>query len=176
MKTNTNGLTPVIKLEQTFIDKSDWQSGPWKNEPDRVSWVDPNTGYHCLVRRNNKFSGVFCGYVAVENKHPYYGHSYSDNDYEIASKIRVHGGITYANPCRGDGESGICHLTKDDDSAWWFGFDCGHSWDFQPGEVFKNILYQIEDCIYRDLAYVIREVESLASQLKFVEVWGEAEL
>ena len=38
------------KTEQHYIDKSKWDSGPWQTEPDRISWVDPDTGYSCLKR------------------------------------------------------------------------------------------------------------------------------
>ena len=26
--------------------------GPWKNEVDKIAWVDPKTGYQCICRRN----------------------------------------------------------------------------------------------------------------------------
>jgi hypothetical protein len=123
----------INKTEQTYIDKSSWPDGPWKTEPDRVSWVDPETGYPCLIRRAGANLGhlcgaganlgYLCGYVAVEKGHPFYEQAYSDNDYEVDTSLEVHGGITFANPCDGDTITGICHLTKDEDKAWWFGFD-----------------------------------------------------
>lgn len=31
------------KTEQTYIDKSSWADAPWKNEPDRLFWIDSET-------------------------------------------------------------------------------------------------------------------------------------
>lgn len=178
------------KEQYGLVDKSSWRDGVWKQEPDRVSWVDPETGYHCLVRRNHRM-GFFCGYVAVEKGHPFYRNSYQDNGYYVAGNIDVHGGITYSEECDGDGVEGICHVTKEDDAAWWFGFDCGHAWDVSPGdsmpapiELIKmfspyqldvpsiNEMMVTEDSLeaYRDLAYCTDQVKSLAKQLKQVEV------
>lgn len=167
----------INKKEQTYIDKSEWEEGPWKNEPDRISWVDPKTGYDCLIKRN-KNSGILCGYVAIKKNHPLYGKSYNNvDDYDNALYIKVHGGLTYANACDGDPEFGICHLTKDNDEEWWFGFDCHHAGDLHPyyfltKELIKKlgippIIYLWDQGnVYRDIAYVTAEVESLAYQLK----------
>ncbi len=145
------------KKEQHYIDKSEWGNGVWKNEPDRVSWIDPTTNYHCLIKRNQ--FGTLCGYVAVGKNHPYY-----EKDDRC---LNVHGSITFTDHCQGDPEKGICHLTPDDDDAWWFGFDCGHAGDYSPG---VPLPYEsgFRD-IYRDIPYVTAEVESLAKQLKDVE-------
>lgn len=144
------------KTEQHYIDKTQWDAGPWQNEPDRISWVDRDTGYSCLVRRNDKF-GFLCGYVAVNKDHPLYEKDDCDFD--------CHGGLTFSSHCDGDPVKGICHLTKDEDEdgAWWFGFDCGHAWDISP-----NLLPRFDDFgdFYRDVEYVISEVESLAKKLK----------
>lgn len=173
-----------FKEQYNLIDKSSWREGLWKQEPDRVSWVDPETGYHCLIRRNDRM-GFFCGYVAVEKGHPFYRKSYQDNDYYIPSNLDVHGGITYSEECDGDGITGICHVTKDDDAAWWFGFDCGHAGDVSPGneliesiELMKMFSPSLQVRLkglnsldtYRDLPYLIEQVKSLAKQLKDVEL------
>lgn len=62
----------TMKTEQTYIDKSSWPDGPWKEEPDRISWVDEKTGYNCLIRRH-PYVGSLCGYVGVKMDHPFYG-------------------------------------------------------------------------------------------------------
>lgn len=118
-----------MKNEQTFTDKSGWPEGPWMGEPERVSWVDPETGYSCLIRRSSL--GALCGYVAVNKGHPYYEKD-CFNDYQDL-KIWAHGDVNYSSHCDGDVEEGICHLTKDNDEAWWFGFDCAHANDEWPG-------------------------------------------
>lgn len=99
-------------------DRDDFEDGPWKDEPDRVSWTDEATGYPCLIVRGGV--GALCGYVGVPPGHPFYGSHYDDVD------VDVHGGLTYAASCHG----GICHDPPpgEDDSRWWLGFDCGH-WD-----------------------------------------------
>ena len=157
----------MTKIEQTYIDKSDWKNGPWKSEPDRVSWVDPFTGYHCLVRRN-KIMGFLCGYVAINKTHPFFEKDEIQDDYKISNLLSPHGGITFSSHCDGDTEKGICHLTKDKDDAWWFGFDCGYAWDIASTPYpydFPNY-----DSCYRDLSYVVSEVELLAKQLKENEI------
>lgn len=162
------------KTEQTYIDKSKWPEGAWKHEPDRVSWIDPETGYHCLIKRNGSRFGIWCGYVSIEKNHPLFEKSYHERDVE---GLNVHGGITYAKGCSGDAEFGICHLTEEEDEAWWFGFDCGHGHDFYPGESYQelreNNYYDFLRCtpdqVYRDKDYVTKEVEDLAKQLKCLE-------
>lgn len=169
------------KEQYDLVDKSSWRDGVWKQEPDRVSWVDPETGYHCLVRRSYE-AGFLCGYVAIEKDHPFYGKDWKDHD-----GLEVHGGLTYSNACSGDGITGICHATKDKDEAWWFGFDCGHAWDVMPGIELPKLSPKIESYVqslqenygigldvYRDLAYCTEEVKSLAKQLKQVEMQAVA--
>jgi len=145
-----------MKKEQTYIDKRHWPHGEWKNEPDRVSWVDSETGYPCLIKRNQ--FGTLCGYVAVDKNHTLFE---KDGDY-----LDVHGGITFSDHCQGDPEKGICHVAEDGDHVWWFGFDCGHAGDHSPG-MHTEIYW---DNIYRNISYVTSEVESLAEQLKAKEV------
>lgn len=59
--------------EYTFLkDKHLWGDGPWVQEPDRVEWVDEETGYQCLARRT-KHTGTWCGYVGVPPGHPWFG-------------------------------------------------------------------------------------------------------
>jgi hypothetical protein len=106
--------------------------------------------------------------------------------------LDVHGGITYSGHCQGDichkpapGES---------DEVWWIGFDCAHFFDVLPlMEAATKMLSQAEETplffsavkmlfqaeetplffsavkqslsVYRDTAYVKKEVESLADQL-----------
>ena len=58
------------------------------------------------------------GYVAIPPNHCLYGKG--ENSHSISSKIRIHGGLTYAQ--HGDGEN----APKD----WWvFGFDTAHFGD-----------------------------------------------
>ena len=62
-------------LEYRTVDKSSWGLGPWMNEPDKKQWQDAETGYPCLIVRNN--GGALCGYVGVPESHPLYGVEYN---------------------------------------------------------------------------------------------------
>ncbi len=149
------------------LAKEDWGPGPWQKEPDRVEWVDTATGLTCRILRSP--IGSLCGYVGVPKDHQAYGmehdpfvgnyvdvnvewwrrHITHRVEYKIID-IDVHGGLTYA------GEHG-------DSGLHWFGFDCGHAFDFTPGLDYNG------DATYRDLAYVTKEVESLAKQLAAIK-------
>lgn len=228
--------------------KAQWLDGPWRDEPDKVTWVDPKTGLHCMIIRN--FVGSLCGYVGVSADHPWYKITYNGctkghmamtpeavvadakravTDAEEAYKtdpsgvnkaalaamvayhnlieahphpfdrwhctdysndtrcptpegtINVHGGLTYSEH---NSEGTRISLSSDMD-LWWFGFDCGHYMDFQPG--MQALLDKLDTSkdpgatydpvtgtrttygigeVYRTLSYVKDEVESLALQLK----------
>lgn len=107
-----------------LVDRKDWPSGPWDQEPDKRQWVDPATGLACMFVRNNM--GALCGYVGVPPTHPDYGSDYADVD------VSVHGGLTFAGKCQEDGL--ICHRVEvgEDDDVWWLGFDMAHWLDVIP--------------------------------------------
>lgn len=65
----------MSKKEWTTIDKSEWDRGPWDDEPDKVQWVDEVAGLDCLIVRNR--GGALCGYVGVPGGHPLFGVGYS---------------------------------------------------------------------------------------------------
>jgi hypothetical protein len=114
----------------TVIDKSDWGDGPWQDEPDKMEWRDPATGYPCILRRGPR--GSLCGYVAVPTGHPLHGKSLYDVD-----DAPVHGGVTYAAPCVEEhDEMAVCHipLPGESDAVWWFGHDYSHGSDYTPGD------------------------------------------
>lgn len=164
--------------EISFVDKQCWSEGPWMQEPDKVSWVDESTGLDCLAKRNN-FQGVWCGYVGLPK-----GHSLFGVEYNAIEDIEVHGDLTFSGLCdEDDKEQGICHLSDNGESVWWFGFDCGHGGDICPGidafykkmkiEKGMNLgsfdiggLFNFGDENYRDLSYVKAECKRLAAQLK----------
>ena len=145
----------------SWVNKSTWGDGPWSGEPDKMQFTDPETGLPCLIRRN-PHSGVLCGYVGVGPDHPLYGKDYSD---DAVHEGDVHGGLTYSAACtEEDPEHGICHIGGDFEPAWWFGFDCAHSWDIAPG--FNDLELSLnERGSYKDVAYVQAECLRLARQL-----------
>ena|SRR5437899_729099 len=159
-----------------LLPKSAWGDGPWQEEPDRAEWE--HAGFPCLAVRP-MHHGVWCGYVAVPPGHPLHGKGYDTPD------VDVHGGLTYANRCSGP----ICHVAKpgEPEDVWWFGFDCGHAGDYQPGRAatLKHIGAPLSDQeraydhatavtthasdwtvdVYRTLDYVRAETNRLAEQL-----------
>jgi hypothetical protein len=111
--------------------------------------------------------------VGVPSTHPAYQHGYSDVEYTSDKAIewwrrhvtkrvdykiydiQVHGGLTFSG-------------TWDDESLWYFGFDCGHAGDFSPRmDALENLGEDWGFCTndYRDILYVTAEVELLAKQL-----------
>lgn len=163
----------MSETKELTYDKAKWGIGPWQDEPDRVEFE--HAGLPCLIVRGPQ--GSFCGYVAVSEGHPYFEQSYDSAD------VDVHGGLTYADHCHGH----ICHVPKpgEPDNVWWLGFDCAHSGDYSPkygGEYWGKgypwpdhkydhaaqlVAHETDWCaeVYRDEAYVRREVEKLAQQL-----------
>jgi hypothetical protein len=101
----------------------------------------------CSIHRSSIL--ILCGYVHIDRDNKLWGLSYDDvHKYDID----VHGGLTY---------NGY------DDNIWIFGFDCGHHGDLIPYYIINDDLYKIIDITgtYRDMNYVISEVEQLAEQL-----------
>ena len=145
------------------VDKTGWGEGPWTTEPDREQWV--HAGYACLVLRSPQ-AGHLCGYVGVPREHPAYGRQ------PIRVDADAHGGLNYASRCDGL----ICHVPEPGMPAdvWWLGFDCGHTWDLAPARAARErergwLPIPLPGGwreTYRTLAYVKREVESLAEQLR----------
>ncbi len=166
-------------IEYRSIDKSTWGPGPWQTEPDKRQWLDAATGLPCIIRRHFSF-GSLCGYVAIPRGHPAFRALEDDLD------VSVHGGLTFSGSCdpEGDPALAICHVVEpgEDDDVFWFGFDCGHYLDVQPGmdamqredgrrtisEIMGNRGFGASGSwqrVYRDWAYVTGQVESLATQL-----------
>lgn len=179
-----------------------WKSakGEWNNEPDEFEFVDDATGYHCLCLRNDL--GAWCGYVGVPSEHQWHGIDYDDFAYSplwrfalhwikwikervfsgyfstygrsVASKIDVHGGITWSGDVWRLGRKG----------SWYFGFDCAHFMDLVPwmdawrqSPDYPKELTRINNFLgasipidtYKNLEYVKRECIKLAGQLKKYE-------
>ena len=146
----------------TFIDKAAWKRGPWDSEPDKIVWVDKATGLDCMIHRGP--GGALCGYVGVSEGHPLFKRVYHD------VHAPVHGGLTFSAPCSEDGceitGRGICHDPQPGrpEHVWWFGFDCAHSFDYAPG--FALYGFASPDDEYRDIEYLVGEVQGLAANIK----------
>lgn len=102
--------------------------------------------------------------------------------------VSVHGGLTFADGCQksDDPSKHVCHVPQAGrpDPVWWFGFDCVHFRDVSPRmraddrrryetakaegdaegmRIWRPEMDPYES--YKDLAYVVREVQDLAKQL-----------
>jgi len=156
----------------TTIDKTGWpQRGAWDDEPDKVQWIDEETGLDCLIVRGP--SGSLCGYVGVPESHPDYEKGY--DQVEVRNRLpssdeddkwlEVHGGLTFSDKCRPveDESKGICHTGNVANKVvWWFGFDCAHLGDISPSYESNMVDYNSS---YKGIGYVKREVSNLAFQI-----------
>jgi hypothetical protein len=78
------------------ISRTELISGVWDADlnahPEQESkFVDPATGYMCMVWRNEG-NWTYCGYVFVPSTHPDFNKSASN----LQSKLDAHGGITWS--------------------------------------------------------------------------------
>jgi hypothetical protein len=71
------GVMDVPRREYSgYLDKAAWGDGPWQTEPDKRQWLDPVSGFACLIQRN-EYLGNLCGYVGVPPTHAAYGLHYN---------------------------------------------------------------------------------------------------
>ena len=175
-----------IRPAQLFVNTSRHPGapGPWRNEPDKVAWIDARTGKDCILLR--QIGGHWSGFVAVGVEHPLWG--YSADAIPASAGLHVHGPIDYAEACdeSGSPETSVCHVTignsgsarrsapqRSDTSGdvdrtnWWFGFSADQAADYVPDR--KRPLEREEGQVYRDMDYMFHEVTHLASQLDALE-------
>jgi hypothetical protein len=144
-----------FKIISDIVSKT---THPWEYEPDLYEWT--HRGVECVARRNLTH-GAWCGYADVPRE------VWSVFEFRSATStlddlIDVHGGVTYSEN----------NLDKD---AFRVGFDCAHGGDLMPKVSASLRGYSIstkyEDDpitiydVYRDLAFVIAECESMVDQI-----------
>lgn len=124
---------------------------PYKHptEPDAVDF--DYSGFPCMIRR--AWAGHLCGYVFVPPGHPWHGQE---------PQAEVHGGVTWDSLAE---KHDTANAEERGLHGWWLvGFDCGHAGDVRPGD---SAYYRDQvGGVYRDLAYVRAEVESLVEQAR----------
>lgn len=155
----------------------------WNTEVLPAPWT--HAGLDCAMVRAQEI-GHLCGYVRIPEGHPLFGVDYGapvpdalqdiakaaqdgpigkrgiievfclalGGDFHTGTIFNVHGGVTYS---RQDGD----HLPP----GFWYGFDCGHTRDLSPYVWERYPDFRRGDEVYRDVAYVRAECESLAEQL-----------
>ncbi len=147
----------------TYIDKTNWARGEWDTEPDKVQYIDKDTGFTCLIVRV-PHSGHLCGYVGVPEEHCAYKKNYNDVSAE------VHGGLTFSDSCQESPEGeGICHVPEpgEPEHVWWLGFDCAHCGDYSSMAYPIGLLqYSCDDEVYRNIEFVKSQCSKLALQLQ----------
>lgn len=170
-------LYPIaeVKIEPTQLvckgRRHPFGDGPWKNEPDKIAWIDATTGLACTVLR--KENGVLSGYVGLSPDHPLFG--FAADAIPSGLGIAVHGGLNYAAACdeRGPEDISVCHPSAAPDHAlWWLGFSCDHGYDYVPDRAGKPLAEE-NGQTYRTEAYVYRETVKLARQLKAIGEGGD---
>ena len=91
--------------------------------------------------------GHRCGYVSVEEGHPFHGVEYmteAPNGERPDCAISVHGGITYSS------YGHDLEYPLPTPGGWWFGFDCNHLMDREYP---------------KSLGYCVTQCESMSEQL-----------
>lgn len=146
--------------------------GPWKQEVDKIAWVDRETELACTILRQE--DGTLSGYVGLPAEHPLFGYAY--DAIPSALGIVAHGGLDYAQACDEDGpeEIAVCHPSEGEhDLLWWFGFACDRSYDYVPSQSVRDGDLGAENGrTYKSEGYVYREVVKLARQLKAIGEGG----
>ena len=130
------------------VDRTDWPSGPWDNEPDVYTWTT-HAGYTGLAKRSTE--GFWFGHVVVNASSAHAGRPVSGDDYFDCD---AHGGLTYAG-CAGTAAYGDVSATD-----WMIGFDCGHLGDTWPLDKHG------ERGMYLPLKFVTDQCEALAHALR----------
>lgn len=107
-------------------------------------------GLKCKIIRNPHL-GILCGYVAVPSGHPDWGKEEEEID------VDVHGGLTFA-------KQGGLDPRWENKNFWWFGFDCGHAFDFIPG-IFARLPPELKKREPEEHEWTVEEVFSETNKL-----------
>ena len=153
--------------------KKDCKEGPWTHEPDLYDFE--YNGYKCYMIRSVA-SGAWCGYVKI----PKSIHLPFDVD-----DLNAHGGITW--------DESRLPLSEEETEYRYIGFDCGHSHDYMPKiqKTLDNledpflkqlkehalqarkklgmeggIIYDMFNPVYRDMNFVIKELQGMVDQIR----------
>ena len=136
-----------FKIISDIVSKT---THPWEYEPDLYEWT--HRGMECIARRNLTH-GAWCGYVEIPHD-LWETHMVLANRESLDDLIDVHGGVTFNEYIL-------------DKAAHRIGFDCAHAGDLMPkipsAEKYLSEIFPQD--VYRDLAFVIAECESMVDQI-----------
>ncbi|MEX3929791.1 hypothetical protein AB4Y36_38270 [Paraburkholderia sp. BR10936] len=99
------------------------EPAPWLDEPNLATFrIDE---YLCVALRHPW--GHWCGYVGVGAQHPLFGVSFHELE-DAGEALYCHGSLNFAD-------------RLDEFTGWYFGFDCGHAFDYSPymAEYYRRI-------------------------------------
>lgn len=145
----------LVALGAPQCERLAWGDGPWQSEADAL-WYSEGGALAAVLRHPEH--GNLCGYVGVPPGHHAHGVGEPDKLPE------AHGGVSYT------GEMPLLNTALSKKGWWWIGFDCGHAGDLIP-KIHVGALAQVGMAIsnkgntYRDLRYVLQQVELLRRRL-----------
>lgn len=148
-----------------FYNKRNFPPGKWMSEPDFVSWEHK---LPCLAIRDMAM-GIWKGFVAVDDKHSYYGKSVED-------LLKMPDGLDIFSAVYG-GMSGAGRLpAKYKEFAknyWWIGVETSHGGDLMPliklDDSDPNMAKMISNQTYKDLRFIRRETNKLANLISKIK-------
>lgn len=152
----------------SWYDKSAWQIGVWLTEPDYAMWIDEDSMYPCVLRRN--IFGAWAGYVGLSSDHPLYQAYHTERTFDF---IDVYGGVTFSGFSKED-DLEVSPPTR----RWWVGFECMLQNDICPAfsadadaqrKKRKSIDPVPHHPIYRTMQFTKSHTESLAAQLATID-------
>lgn len=142
-------MITTLEKKNYNICSREIREGWFPDEPDFKIWVGPEEMMGMVLRNSNSL--ILCGYVGVR-----YNHKYITWLTENGEMLDCHGGVNW--PGR---ETDV--LINDNPYVWW-GFDCDHGCDLQPGRPAAD-WFRDEYASYRSLFYVEDWVNKMMQQV-----------
>jgi hypothetical protein len=147
-----------------FYSKQNFPPGKWMSEPDLCVWENE---LPCLAIRDMSM-GIWKGFVAINDKHPFYGKSVDDllkTPEGMDVFTSVYGGLSGAGrlPAK---------YKEHAKNHWWIGIETSQGGDLMPLlklDTDPNMAKMTSHQTYKDLRFIRREVNKLAkyvSQIK----------
>lgn len=157
-----------MKLVYNLMDKTDWDEGVWKNEPDAAYWICAETQYPCALRRN--LYGAWNGYVGIDEDHPLFRVENGESCEEF-KYIDIHGGVLSTDFNLVDDI-----LFAPPKKLWWISFAAISDMDLFPEmnippekKAPKRKKRLNKDMSYKDFDFMKGQVELLSEQLSFFD-------
>jgi hypothetical protein len=149
--------------------------GTWRAEADKIAWTDPESGYPCIIRREQN-GGHLAYYVGLPAHHPLCGW---DAKAIPADLVAVPGGLDYSAQCDHNGpeDRSICHVPTESthDDLWWLGTRCNRITDLKPDDEQHAAKAQRLGIAqeYRGVDELFTRCTALAANLKDLEAEGD---